>query len=104
MARSEQTVESLRGFLREEAVDRFARVPGLRLKFWISDAAAGRWGAVLLWESRQAAEAPLPNLAGPLIGYPPTERYAFAVEATVEGAFAAAALAGRGLALEPGGS
>ncbi|MBO1413638.1 hypothetical protein [Streptomyces sp. FH025] len=104
LARSEHTVESLRGFLREEAVDRFAQVPGLRLKFWISDAGADRWGAVLLWESRQAAEAPLPNRAAQLIGYPPTERYAFAVEATVEGEFAVAALAGRGLALEPADS
>ncbi|MGY1456491.1 hypothetical protein [Streptomyces sp. SS8] len=100
LAHSQQTVESLRGFLREEAVERFSRVPGLRLKFWVSDARAGRWGAVLLWESRQAAEAPLPNRAAQLIGCPPTERYAFDVEASVEGEFALEALAGRGIALE----
>ncbi|MFE2044427.1 hypothetical protein ACFXAZ_26590 [Streptomyces sp. NPDC059477] len=103
LAGSPQTVESLRGFLRDEAVERFSHVPGLRLKFWISDAATERWGAVLLWESRQAAGAVLPNLAAPLIGYPPTERHAFDVEATVEGEFTLAALAGRGLALEAGG-
>ncbi|WP_217562331.1 YdhR family protein [Streptomyces sp. GbtcB6] len=103
LARSRQTIESLRGFLREEAVERFSHVPGLRLKFWISDPASRRWGAVLLWESRQAAQAVLPNRAADLIGYPPTERHAFDVEATVEGEFALAALVGRGLALEPAG-
>ncbi|MFF5438037.1 hypothetical protein [Streptomyces achromogenes] len=101
LSRSGQTIESLRGFLRDEAVDRFSRIPGLRLKFWISDEATDRWGAVLLWESREAATAPLPNLAAKLIGYPPTERHAFDVEATVEGDFALAALSGRGLALAP---
>lgn len=94
---SAQTIESLRDFLRDEAVDRFSQVPGLRLKFWISDAATNRWGAVLLWES---AEAAIPQRAAELIGYPPTERHAFDVEATVEGAFAVAALAGHGVALE----
>ncbi|MEU7089116.1 hypothetical protein [Streptomyces achromogenes] len=101
LGRSEQTIGSLRDFLRDEAVDRFSRMPGLRLKFWISDEATNRWGAVLLWESREAAAAPLPNRAAELIGYPPTERHAFDVEATVEGDFALAALAGRGLALTP---
>ncbi|GHE01091.1 hypothetical protein [Streptomyces alanosinicus] len=103
LAHSAQTVDSLRGFLRDEAVERFSHMPGLRLKFWISDAAAGRWGAVLLWESREAAQAPLPQRAAELIGAPPTERYAFDVEATVEGEFLRSALAGRGLALEPSG-
>ncbi|MFF7978856.1 hypothetical protein ACFZDK_06960 [Streptomyces sp. NPDC007901] len=104
LAGSRQTIESLRGFLREEAVERFSHVPGLRLKFWISDPATDRWGAVLLWESRQAAQAVLPNLAAPLIGYPPTERHAFDVEATVEGASTLTTLAGHGLALEPAGT
>ncbi|MGW8699732.1 hypothetical protein J3S85_33630 [Streptomyces lavenduligriseus] len=99
LSRSRQTIGSLRDFLRDEAVDRFSRMPGLRLKFWIADEATDRWGAVLLWESRQAATAPLPNRAAELIGYPPTERHAFDVEATVEGDFALAALSGRGLAL-----
>ncbi|MCT4352577.1 hypothetical protein M5362_05440 [Streptomyces sp. Je 1-79] len=98
LGESSQTIASLRGFLRDEAVDRFSTVPGLRLKFWVSDAATNRWGAVLLWES---AEAAIPQRAAELIGYPPTERHSFDVEATVEGAFAVAALAGRGTALEP---
>ncbi|CAM5687602.1 hypothetical protein [Streptomyces aurantiogriseus] len=97
---SGQTVESLRGFLRDEAVDRFSRAEGLRLKFWISDTAAQRWGAVLLWESAEAAAAPLPSRAAELIGRPPSVRLAFDVEATAEGVHTVAALAGRGIALE----
>ncbi|MEU6706966.1 hypothetical protein [Streptomyces wuyuanensis] len=100
LAGSAQTVESLRSFLRDEAVDRFARVPGLRLKFWISDTARQRWGAVLLWESAEAAAVPLAPRAAELIGHPPDSVTAFDVEATVEGLFTTAALAGRGIALE----
>ncbi|MDT9690248.1 hypothetical protein Q5762_18255 [Streptomyces sp. P9(2023)] len=100
LAGSSQTVESLRGFLRDEAVERFSQVPGLRLKFWISDRATNRWGAVLLWESTEAA---IPQRAAELIGYPPTERHAFDVEATVEGAFGVATLTGHGVALESAG-
>ncbi len=97
LAGSGQTIESLRDFLRDEAVDRFSEVPGLRLKFWVSDPATDRWGAVLLWEG---AEAAIPQRAAELIGCPPAERHSFDVEATVEGVFAVAALAGRGAALE----
>lgn len=97
---SVQTVESLRSYLRDEAVDRFAEVPGLRLKFWLSDAARQRWGAVLLWESAEAAAAPLAPRAAELIGYSPTSLSTFGVEATVEGLFSMAALTGRGMALE----
>lgn len=97
---SGQTIESLRDFLRDEAVERFSQVEGLRLKFWISDAAANRWGAVLLWESAQAAATPIPARAAELIGRPPSVRLSFDVEATVEGVHAVAALGGRGLALE----
>lgn len=100
LADSTQTVRSLRSFLRDEAVDRFAQAPGLRLKFWISDEVRQRWGAVLLWESAEAASVPLAPRAAELIGYPPTSVSAFDVEATVEGLFTTAALAGRGLALE----
>ncbi|MFE0508692.1 hypothetical protein [Streptomyces sp. NPDC058964] len=100
LAGTGRTIESLREFLREEAVDRFARVEGLRLKFWISDPAGDRWGAVLLWESAEAAAAPLPARAAELIGRPPAQRTLFDVEATVEGVHTLPALAGHGLALE----
>jgi trans-2,3-dihydro-3-hydroxyanthranilate isomerase len=99
LAGTGRTAESLRAFLREEAVDRFARVEGLRLKFWISDPATNRWGAVLLWESADAAEAPLPARAAELIGRPPAERTLFDVEATVEGVHTLERLAGHGIAL-----
>lgn len=97
---SGQTVESLRSFLRDESVDRFARTEGLRLKFWISDAEKQRWGAVFLWESAEAASVKLAPRAAELIGYPPTFLSSFDVEATVEGLFTTAALSGHGLALE----
>ncbi|GAA2106128.1 hypothetical protein [Streptomyces synnematoformans] len=97
---SGQTIASLRDFLRDEAVDRFAAVPGLRLKLWISDPDRNRWGAVLLWESPEAAAAPIPQRAAELIGRPPVERAEFDVEATVEGAYEVAALGRRGLVWE----
>jgi hypothetical protein len=81
-----------------ESVAAFAGVSGLRLKLWIADPETDRWGAVLLWESAQAAEQPLPSRAAALIGYPPTQSHAFDVEATVEGRFEVAQLALRGLA------
>ncbi|MFI1797873.1 hypothetical protein ACH427_11015 [Streptomyces sp. NPDC020379] len=97
---SRQTVASLRDFLRDEAVGTWAQVPGLRLKLWISDTEgpAERWGAVFVWESAEAAERPLPTKAGELIGYPPAHRSSFDVEATTEGLYDLARLAGRGLA------
>ncbi|MEU9377402.1 hypothetical protein AB0D94_27030 [Streptomyces sp. NPDC048255] len=100
LAGSGQTIESLRDFLRDGAVDRFAEVEGLRLKFWISDPQTERWGAVLLWESAEAAAAPLPALAAALIGRAPVQRTLFDVEATVEGSYSLPGLSGLGLALE----
>lgn len=86
LSRSDQTIDSLRVQLRAEGVDPWARVPGLRLKFWISDRQANRWGAVMLWESGADPTAPLPpNRATELIGYPPTDRMVAEVEAIVEG-------------------
>lgn len=99
LSRSAQTIASLRAFLRDEAVDRFAQVPGLRLKLWISDEDNNRWGAVMVWESARAAAAPLPTRAAELIGYPPTLRNEFDVEATTEGIYETVRLAGLGRAL-----
>ncbi|NYH79977.1 hypothetical protein FHR84_003326 [Actinopolyspora biskrensis] len=83
---SEQTIDSLGEYLNDGAARRFSGVHGLVLKFWISDRGADRWGAVLLWESADAAaEAAMPSGAAELIGYSPTERYEFDVEAVVEG-------------------
>jgi hypothetical protein len=94
LSASTQTVESLREYLRDESVDAFAAVRGLRLKVWIADADSSRWGVVMLWESAEAAEQarPLPTRSAELIGYPATERWTFDVEAAIEGRFESAVL------------
>ncbi|WP_017579763.1 hypothetical protein [Nocardiopsis valliformis] len=98
LSESAQTIESLRAYLRDQSVDAFAEVPGLRLKAWIADPETDRWGAVLLWESTEASEGTVPSRAAELIGYPPTEVHAFDVEATVQGRYEDEELNHRGLA------
>lgn len=94
---SEQTIESLRTYLRDEGVEPWRDVHGLRLKLWVADQEHNRWGAVVLWESADAAKQQLPpNRAAELIGYPPTERISFDLEATVEGVCLQQALSGLG--------
>jgi hypothetical protein len=98
LADSKTTVAELRRYLRDEAVDAFAEVPGLRFKAWISDEATERWGAVYVWESREAADQRVPSKARELIGKDPDIGEEFDVEATVEGRFAVDELSFRGLA------
>jgi hypothetical protein len=43
LADSKTTIEELRRYLRDESVDAFEDVPGLRFKAWISDEATDRW-------------------------------------------------------------
>jgi len=81
-------------------VDAFEEVPGLRLKAWLSDEATERWGAVYLWESREAADQELPSRARELIGRDPDIGEEFDVEATVEGRFVLEQLSRLGLAFE----
>jgi Putative mono-oxygenase ydhR len=100
LADSKTTIEELRRYLRDESVDAFEDVPGLRFKAWISDEATERWGAVYLWESREAADQELPSRARELIGKEPDIGEEFDVEATVEGQFLVEALSRRGLAFE----
>jgi hypothetical protein len=100
LADSKTTIEELRRYLRDESVDQFEEVPGLRFKAWISDEASERWGAIYLWESAEAAQQELPGRARELIGKEPDVGEEFDVEATIEGAFAVAALSRRGLAFE----
>jgi hypothetical protein len=83
LADTATTVEELRSYLRDEAVDAFARVPGLLFKGWISDATGERWGAVYLFESAAAAEQPLPSRARELIGKDPDIVEVFDLEASV---------------------
>jgi hypothetical protein len=97
---SKTTVAELRRYLRDESVDEFEQVPGLRFKAWISDEATERWGAVYLWESTDAAEQELPTRARELIGKDPDIAELFDVEATIEGRFAIEGLSRRGLAFD----
>ncbi len=101
LADSQTTVAELRRYLRDESVDAFADVPGLRFKAWISDEATERWGAVYLWESREAADQGVPSRARELIGKDPEIAEEFDVEATIEGRFSVEELSRRGLAFEP---
>ena len=101
LADSKTTIAELREYLRNESVDAFADVPGLRFKAWISDEATERWGAVYVWESVEATELPLPSRARELIGKEPDIAEVFDVEATIEGRYAVEELSRRGLAFEP---
>ena len=100
LADSKTTIGELRRYLREESVDAFADVRGLRFKAWLSDETTERWGAVYLWESREALEQELPSRARELIGKEPDIFEEFDLEASVEGRFAVEELARRGLAFE----
>jgi Putative mono-oxygenase ydhR len=97
LADSLTTIEELRAYLRDESVAAFEQVPGLLFKAWIADEATERWGAIYVWESREAAEAPVASRARELIGKDPEVGETFDVEATVS---VAAELARRGIALE----
>jgi putative monooxygenase ydhR len=100
LADSKTTIEELRRYVRDEAVDAFEEVPGLRFKAWISDETTERWGAVYLWESKEAARQELPSRARELIGKDPDIGEEFDVEATIEGGFEIAELSRLGLAFE----
>jgi hypothetical protein len=100
LADSKTTIGELRRYLRDESVDAFAAVEGLRFKAWISDEAGERWGAFYLFESRDAADQELPNRAHELAGKPPDLVEEFELEATVEGRYAIEELSRLGLAFE----
>lgn len=100
LADSKTTIEELRRYLRDESVDSFADVRGLRFKAWISDEVTERWGAVYLWESAEASEQEIPSRARELIGKDPDIIEVFDVEATIEGRYAEEELSRLGLAFE----
>jgi len=100
LADSKTTIEELRRYLRDESVDAFEEVPGLRFKAWVSDETTERWGAVYLWESKEAARQMVPSRARELIGKDPDIGEEFDVEATVEGRFEIEQLSRLGLAFE----
>ena len=101
LADSKTTIEELRRYLREESVDQFEEVPGLRFKAWFSDEVTDRWGAVYLWETEEAARQTLPSRARELIGKDPDIGEEFDLEATIEGQFEIEELSRLGLAFEP---
>ncbi len=94
------TIGELRRYLRDETVDEFAEVPGLRFQAWISDDSSDRWGAFSLWESREEADADLPGRIHQVTGKPPDLVDEFDLEATVEGQFSFPGLTRLGLAFE----
>ena len=100
LADSKTTIGELRRYLREESVDEFAAVDGLRYKAWLSDEVTERWGAVYVFESEAAAHRPMPGRARELIGKEPDIVEEFDLEASIEGQFAIAELSRRGLAFE----
>jgi hypothetical protein len=100
LADSMTTIEELRRYLRDESVDEFAEVEGLRFKAWISDAPGERWGAFYLFESRDAADAEMPGRVRELIGKQPDLIDEFDLEATVEGRYVDEELSRLGLAFE----
>jgi hypothetical protein len=100
LADSMTTIADLRRYLRDESVESFSDVPGLRFKAWVSDEATERWGAVYLWESREAAAQAVPSRARELIGKDPDLGEEFDVEATIEGRFEIEELSRLGLAFE----
>ena len=77
------TIEELREYVRDESVEAFEDVPGLLFKAWIADEATERWGAIYVFESREAADRPLPSRARELIGKDPDVIEIFDLEATV---------------------
>ncbi|WP_406386933.1 hypothetical protein [Streptomyces sp. NBC_00211] len=97
---SQQTAGTLRDFIRKES-EHWTGIPGLLLKIWLSDPPTGRWGALLLWESEDAARAAvLPRSPAELIGHPVDFRAWFDVEATAEGVHSLPSLGGLGPALD----
>jgi trans-2,3-dihydro-3-hydroxyanthranilate isomerase len=100
LADSKTTIEELRRYLRDEAVDEFAEVEGLRFKAWISDPLGERWGAFYLFESREEADQVLPTGVRDLIGKNPDVVEEFDLEASIEGRFVTHELSRLGLAFE----
>ncbi|QRX97118.1 hypothetical protein JNO44_24085 [Streptomyces noursei] len=97
---SKATVEDLREYLRDYAVDAFSTLKGMRMKTWFADAEKGYWGAVYLWDGVNMQNPLSVSRAIDIIGYPPTSTSVFAVEAIAEGDSVIESFAGIGRAFE----
>ncbi|MFG2092761.1 hypothetical protein [Streptomyces sp. NPDC048612] len=100
LEKSDATVESLREYLRDYAVDAYSTLKGMRMKTWFADAEKGYWGAVYLWDGVNMENPLSVSRAIELIGYPPTTTSVFAVEAIAEGVSVIESFAGVGRAFE----
>lgn len=100
MTDSNISIEELRSYLAAESVDAFSQIDGLILKLWVSDVTTSRWGAIYLWESRQAAQQTLPSKARQMIGKDPDEVREFDLEASARGITGIEDLARLGLAFD----
>ena len=101
LSQSDQTIDTLRDYLRDEGVAPWYGIDGMILKFWVSERKTNRWGAVMVWASNADTSVTLPpNRATKLIGYPPTDRMSTDIEAWV-GSADLFARAGDGLAFMP---
>lgn len=100
LEKSDATVESLREYLRDYAVDAFSTLKGMRMKTWFADAERGYWGAVYLWDGAKVGNPLSVSKAIDIIGYPPTTTSVFAVEAIAEGASVIESFKGVGRAFE----
>jgi hypothetical protein len=67
-----------------QAADDWSSCPGLLSKYWLADHEQHRWGGVMVWERRPAADLPI-NRAAQLIGRPADIRVSFAVPKIVHG-------------------
>ena len=83
LADSLTNVGELRRYLQDESVPQFEQVPGLLFEAWVSDEPTERWGAIGVWESREAAEQVLPSRVRELIGKDPDIAEVFDLEASV---------------------
>lgn len=105
LSRSTQTVESLRRYLRDYAIEAYSTLDGMRLKAWFANPDKQIWGAVYLWDSPEHMDGPARvSRAVELIGYPPTSYGVFEVEAIAEGLSAHESLIGIGHAHEGAGA
>ena len=102
-AGSKASIEELRRYIREESMDRFRQVEGLRQKTWISNPDSQRWGAVYLFEKREQADDIVAHVASgrvvELTGLKPSVQR-FDVEAVIEGRHSGVDLLASGLAVE----
>ncbi|RLK59472.1 hypothetical protein [Actinokineospora cianjurensis] len=101
LSRSQATVEGLRGYLKDYAVDAYSTLDGMAMKVWFGNPEKQVWGAVYLWDSLEHAHGiTTVTRVVDLIGYPPTSVSVFPVEAISRGRSRHDVIVGLGLALE----